>query len=82
MLDAAREAMRSAAGHTRSDLDADFVWTLGLAKGCWRQTCSTEAPAADAIPASDTRPRVITALRMLETKSDTNPPKKHGNIPL
>jgi propionyl-CoA carboxylase beta chain len=30
----------------------------------------------------DTRPKVIAALRMLETKRDTNPPKKHGNIPL
>ncbi len=30
----------------------------------------------------DTRPRLIQALRMLENKRDTNPPKKHGNIPL
>jgi len=30
----------------------------------------------------DTRPRLIDALRMLENKRDTNPPKKHGNIPL
>jgi propionyl-CoA carboxylase beta chain len=30
----------------------------------------------------DTRPKLITALRMLESKRDTNPPKKHGNIPL
>ena len=30
----------------------------------------------------DTRPKLITALRMLENKRDTNPPKKHGNIPL
>jgi len=30
----------------------------------------------------DTRPKLISALRMLETKRDTNPPKKHGNIPL
>src|SRR5712672_164840 len=29
-----------------------------------------------------TRARVITALRALETKRDTNPKKKHGNIPL
>jgi len=32
MLDAAREAMRSAAGHTRGDLDGNLVWTLGLVK--------------------------------------------------
>ncbi|HEY6292815.1 MAG TPA: carboxyl transferase domain-containing protein [Terriglobia bacterium] len=29
-----------------------------------------------------TRPKLIAALRMLANKSDTNPPKKHGNIPL
>jgi propionyl-CoA carboxylase beta chain len=34
------------------------------------------------IEPSETRPRLITALRALENKRDTNPPKKHGNIPL
>ena len=29
-----------------------------------------------------TRPKLISALRMLAEKSDRNPPKKHGNIPL
>jgi len=29
-----------------------------------------------------TRIRIIQSLRMLENKSDSNPPKKHGNIPL
>lgn len=29
-----------------------------------------------------TRPRVINALEMLANKRDSNPPKKHGNIPL
>src|SRR2546428_654480 len=29
-----------------------------------------------------TRRKLITALRMLNTKRDSNPPKKHGNIPL
>ena len=29
-----------------------------------------------------TRPKLITALSMLSTKVDRNPPKKHGNIPL
>jgi propionyl-CoA carboxylase beta chain len=36
----------------------------------------------DVIDPADTRPKVIQALRMLKTKRDTNPPKKHGNIPL
>jgi propionyl-CoA carboxylase beta chain len=30
----------------------------------------------------DTRPRLIQGLRMLAGKRDSNPPKKHGNIPL
>jgi len=29
-----------------------------------------------------TRPKLIRALTLLENKRDTNPPKKHGNIPL
>jgi propionyl-CoA carboxylase beta chain len=29
-----------------------------------------------------TRPKLISALRVLENKRDKNPPKKHGNIPL
>ncbi len=36
----------------------------------------------DVIEPKTTRPRLIRALNMLETKRDTNPPKKHGNIPL
>jgi len=29
-----------------------------------------------------TRPKLIRALKLLQTKKDLNPPKKHGNIPL
>jgi len=36
----------------------------------------------DVILPEDTRPRIIDALEMLRNKRDTNPPKKHGNIPL
>jgi propionyl-CoA carboxylase beta chain len=36
----------------------------------------------DVIEPHQTRPRVIRALAMLETKVDTMPKKKHGNIPL
>jgi len=36
----------------------------------------------DIIEPRQTRPRVIRALRLLETKVDTSPRKKHGNIPL
>jgi propionyl-CoA carboxylase beta chain len=34
------------------------------------------------IEPSQTRPKLIRALRLLENKRETNPPKKHGNIPL
>ena len=36
----------------------------------------------DVIEPKETRPRLINALEMLRNKRDTNPPKKHGNIPL
>ncbi len=36
----------------------------------------------DVIEPKETRPRLINALEMLQNKRDTNPPKKHGNIPL
>jgi acetyl-CoA carboxylase carboxyltransferase component len=36
----------------------------------------------DIIHPHETRPRLISALRMLHGKRDRNPPKKHGNIPL
>jgi propionyl-CoA carboxylase beta chain len=36
----------------------------------------------DVIAPHETRPRLISALEMLQNKRDTNPPKKHGNIPL
>ncbi len=36
----------------------------------------------DVIVPEDTRPQLIQALDMLKTKRDSNPPKKHGNIPL
>jgi propionyl-CoA carboxylase beta chain len=34
------------------------------------------------IEPAETRPRIITALRALENKRDSNPKKKHSNIPL
>ncbi len=36
----------------------------------------------DVIVPHETRARLIEALQMLQNKRDTNPPKKHGNIPL
>ena len=36
----------------------------------------------EVIEPAQTRPKLIRALALLENKHDTNPPKKHGNIPL
>jgi propionyl-CoA carboxylase beta chain len=36
----------------------------------------------EVIEPKESRPKLIRALRSLATKRDTNPPKKHGNIPL
>jgi propionyl-CoA carboxylase beta chain len=36
----------------------------------------------DVIEPQQTRPRIVEALEVLQNKRDTNPPKKHGNIPL
>ena len=36
----------------------------------------------EVIDPSETRPKLIRALSLLQNKRDTNPPKKHGNIPL
>ena len=36
----------------------------------------------EVIEPSRTRPKLIRALKLLENKRDTNPSKKHGNIPL
>ncbi|MFB0533490.1 MAG: acyl-CoA carboxylase subunit beta [Anaerolineae bacterium] len=36
----------------------------------------------DVIEPRETRPRLIEALKMLQNKRDSNPAKKHGNIPL
>jgi propionyl-CoA carboxylase beta chain len=36
----------------------------------------------DVIAPSETRPRIVRALEILENKVDSNPRKKHGNIPL
>jgi acetyl-CoA carboxylase carboxyltransferase component len=36
----------------------------------------------DVIEPSRTRPMLISALELLASKRDSNPPRKHGNIPL
>ena len=36
----------------------------------------------EVIMPEETRPKVIQAFEMLKNKRDSNPPRKHGNIPL
>jgi propionyl-CoA carboxylase beta chain len=54
----------------------------------YRQTFANPYRAAelgfidDVIVPEETRPRLIRALALLQNKRDTNPPKKHGSIPL
>ena len=36
----------------------------------------------DVIDPSETRPKIIRALKMLANKRESLPPKKHGTIPL
>ncbi|MCX8126305.1 MAG: hypothetical protein N3E40_04080, partial [Dehalococcoidia bacterium] len=36
----------------------------------------------DIIDPRQTRPKIIKALEMLRSKHETNPSRKHGNIPL
>ena len=54
----------------------------------YRQTFANPFKAAElgyidtVIPPEDTRPMLIRSLEMLKSKRISNPPKKHGNIPL
>ena len=36
----------------------------------------------EVIEPARTRPKLIAGLRLLKNKRDSNPPRKHGNIPL
>ena len=57
---------------------AALVPLLASAKLGAQQT----APPVRTIEPRFTRRKVITALAMARNKRDSNPPKKHGNIPL
>jgi propionyl-CoA carboxylase beta chain len=54
----------------------------------YRETIASPYRAAElgyidaVIQPEETRPRIISALEMLATKRASNPPRKHGNIPL
>ena len=61
----------------RKELEADYRETFA---NPWK---AAELGYIDeVIMPEETRPKIIGALEMLASKRDTNPPKKHGNIPL
>ncbi|HMA37494.1 MAG TPA: carboxyl transferase domain-containing protein, partial [Chloroflexia bacterium] len=62
---------------TRAQLVADYQ-----AKFANPYIAAARGYIDDVIEPRTTRPRLIDALEMLANKRDTNPPKKHGNIPL
>jgi len=45
--------------------------------------CAAKAGMVDdMIQPANTRAMIISALEMLASKRDSNPPKKHGNLPM
>ena len=74
-----RDALANAADPTaeRARLVADYE-----ARFANPYVAAARGYVDDVIKPSETRPRLIAGLRMLADKRDTNPPKKHGNIPL
>jgi propionyl-CoA carboxylase beta chain len=61
----------------RADLAAEYA-----AKYANPYAAAARGYLDDIIEPHETRPRLIAALRALAGKRDTNPKKKHGNIPL
>lgn len=62
---------------TRKRLEADY-----LEKFTNPYVAASRGFIDDVIEPKQTRPKLISAIQMLRNKRDTNPPKKHGNIPL
>src|SRR5438128_39789 len=62
---------------TRRELVADYLRTFANP-----YVAASRGFIDDVIEPQQTRPKLISALEMLKNKRDTNPPKKHGNIPL
>jgi acetyl-CoA carboxylase carboxyltransferase component len=61
----------------RASLERDYRETLANP-----YVAAARGYVDDVIEPRETRPRLIDALDMLKNKRDSNPPKKHGNIPL
>ena len=62
---------------TRADLEAKFA--SEVADGV---AAAQAGMIDDVVDPSETRKYVIAALEMLASKRESNPPKKHGNLPL
>jgi propionyl-CoA carboxylase beta chain len=76
-LDAAAKQGEEAAAKVRSEKVEDFRDRFA------NPYVAAERGYVDAvIRPRDTRKKIIQALEMLDTKRDSNPKKKHGNIPL
>ena len=69
-------------------LQLKAMFTMGAEAEDYEETFANPYIAAgrgyvdDVIRPSETRTRLIAGLEALATKRDTNPRKKHGNIPL
>lgn len=71
------KAGKKPALETRAELEAKFA--ADVADGV---TAAAAGMVDDVIDPAETRKYVIAALEMLASKRESNPPKKHGNLPL
>lgn len=71
------KAGKKPALETRADLEADFA--ANIADGV---AAAQAGMIDDVIDPAETRKYVIAALEMLSSKRESNPPKKHGNLPM
>ena len=62
---------------TRAELENKFASEVADASAA-----AASGMVDDVIDPSETRKYIIAALEMLSSKRDSNPPKKHGNLPL
>ena len=71
------KADKKPALQSRADLEAKFA--ADVADGV---AAAAAGMVDDVIDPAETRKYVIAALEMLSSKRESNPPKKHGNLPL
>ena len=71
------DAAGANAGEERKKLTADY-----RAKFANPYHAASLGYVDEVIRPEETRAKVVRAFEMLSTKRDSNPPKKHGNIPL